>query len=308
MMRAKRVVEGLTVVALGSVLLANTLGALSWSVWADVFSLWPLLIIAAGLDILGKGLGREWVRVAASLVVLAGLLYAVFASASGIGVAPAQRTASGATEDFSFVEPASASVMRGVAVVRGGAGRVSVEAGEALAAASGRSPFVPTFDVSRQDGTARVETSLGSHPWLWTGRAPSAELDVALSRDLPWDLTIEAGAGQLEADLTELRLTRARIDAGVSESTLTFGEADGVVPVEIHTGVSSVTLRFPRDAAFRVMVRGGLVSFESDEAGGVERTSDASGVRTYEHGPEQAADRFDVEIQAGLSSVAIELY
>jgi hypothetical protein len=242
------------------------------------------------------------------LVVLGGLAYAVAASASGVGVMPAQRTASGAVERFSFTEPASASVTRGVAILRGGAGRVSIEAGDALAEVSGRSPFVPTFDVNRQGGTARVEASLGSHPWVWTGRAPSAELDVALSRELPWDLTIEAGAGRIEADLADLRLSKVRVDAGVSESTLTFGEADGVVPVEIHAGVSSMTLRFPRETAFRVTVHGGLVSFRADGSGEVQRTSDEDGVRTYEHGPAQSADRFDVQVRAGLSNIAIELY
>ncbi|MBC7265503.1 MAG: hypothetical protein H5T75_00775 [Coriobacteriia bacterium] len=305
MIRVTRAIEGLTVVALGCILLANTLGVLSWEVWASVFALWPLLIVALGLDIVGRGLGRDGIRVAASLVVFGGLVYAAVVTAAGGGVLPPERTPSGAVEEFAFREPASSSITRGVAVVRGGAGRVTVRGGDALASASGRSPFVPVFDVARDDGVARVEASLGSHPWVWTGRAPNAELEVALSRDVPWDLAIEAGAGQLVADFQDLRLSKVRIDTGVSESTVTFGEPDGAVPVEINAGVSSLTLRFPKMSSFTVAIEGARASFEGE---GVTEPDSAEGAKTYRHGDPSARDRYDVALTAGVSSVKIELY
>jgi len=44
-------------IGLGIVFLLNNLGLLSWSVWEVILRLWPILLIAIGLDIL---LGRRW--------------------------------------------------------------------------------------------------------------------------------------------------------------------------------------------------------------------------------------------------------
>jgi hypothetical protein len=43
-------------IGLGVVFLLNNLGTLSWSVWTVIFRLWPVLLVAAGLDLL---LGRR---------------------------------------------------------------------------------------------------------------------------------------------------------------------------------------------------------------------------------------------------------
>lgn len=306
-MRAKRVIEGLTIVVLGGTLLANTFGALSWRVWLSIVALWPLLIIAAGVDVVGKGLGREWIRAGASLLVLGGVVWGVAASAMGGSAIPdpARGAAPGRGKAFVFTEPASSAIDRGVATIRGGAGTVTVAGGEALVEVRGTAPFQPQFVVRREATTARIDVGLGSRPWMWPGYTKSAELDIRLSSRIPWDLTIEAGAADLTADLREVVLEKARIDCGVSEGVVTFGMPSGLVPVALQTGVSSVTLRFPRDCAFRIQVTGGLATVEGD---GLERSDSSGGARTYTHGGSDVDDRYEVVVQAGVSTVRVALY
>ncbi|MFN2224851.1 MAG: LiaI-LiaF-like domain-containing protein, partial [Anaerolineae bacterium] len=43
-------------IAIGIILLLNTMGILEWSVWWRLIRLWPVLLIAAGLELL---LGRR---------------------------------------------------------------------------------------------------------------------------------------------------------------------------------------------------------------------------------------------------------
>jgi len=74
-MDVRRFFSGLNVIAIGLILLANTLGYLSWSVWWNILSMWPLLLVAAGLDLLGKALEWKSMRAVSGLVVLAGLAF-----------------------------------------------------------------------------------------------------------------------------------------------------------------------------------------------------------------------------------------
>ena len=86
MKRLNRVIEGLTTVSFGLILLANSAGVLSWRVWLTLFSLWPLLLIAIGVEIVGKGAKQDWLRVLSSLIVLGGLAWVVFvAPVAGCG-------------------------------------------------------------------------------------------------------------------------------------------------------------------------------------------------------------------------------
>ena len=79
----KRVFDGLSLIAIGFVLLACTTGYLHWSVWISIFSLWPLLLVSAGIDIIGKATDRDWLRALSSVVFIGGLLYGAFVMPAG---------------------------------------------------------------------------------------------------------------------------------------------------------------------------------------------------------------------------------
>lgn len=86
-----RVAEGVWIGALGVVLLGNTTGYLSWSLWAVLLTLWPVLLISLGIRVLSRGLAQPWLRAFSPLVLLASLAVAVAVSwtpASGLAPLP----------------------------------------------------------------------------------------------------------------------------------------------------------------------------------------------------------------------------
>jgi hypothetical protein len=54
--RRRSLVGPVILIGLGVVFLLNNLGVLAWSVWEVILRLWPILLVAAGLDLL---LGRR---------------------------------------------------------------------------------------------------------------------------------------------------------------------------------------------------------------------------------------------------------
>ncbi|MEW6082005.1 MAG: DUF5668 domain-containing protein [Bacillota bacterium] len=50
-MRLARLFNGLLFIAVGILLLANTMGVLPWTLWRNLLSLWPVFIIGLGLRI-----------------------------------------------------------------------------------------------------------------------------------------------------------------------------------------------------------------------------------------------------------------
>jgi uncharacterized protein YjeT (DUF2065 family) len=86
----KRGVENLTdalgTMLFGVLLLGNTTGVIPWSMWLTFFSLWPVLLIAAGIAILGAATHQTWIRLLSPLVIWATLLFAAWSAYSGMPV------------------------------------------------------------------------------------------------------------------------------------------------------------------------------------------------------------------------------
>ena len=76
-LRRGSLVGPLILIGLGVVFLLNNLGALDWNVWEVIFSLWPVLLIAAGLDVL-FGRRSGWGALV-SLMLIVALLAGAFA-------------------------------------------------------------------------------------------------------------------------------------------------------------------------------------------------------------------------------------
>jgi hypothetical protein len=302
----KNVAEGLITVTVGAILLANSLGVITWSVWWSILSLWPLLLVAAGVDVLGKATESQWLRVLSSLVIIGGLLYGALALGSGSFRLPI--VFAGESEPFAFSEPRAAGVLNGTARIDGGVGDLTIGAGGKLATAEGETPFDPRFDVSVDGSDAEVRIGV-SEPWVPSGEG--TRLDATLDRGVAWDLRVNAGVSSFDIDLSELRVSDLDVDAGVSGGVLTLGmpEARGsnAVSARLNTGVSTITLRVPKGASVRLTVRDGLSTH--DVRGDWQTVSEGGDRIVFE------SQRFtntkaywDVDIDSGVSTVTVEYY
>ena len=79
-MNGTQFLKGLVIVLVGVILLLNTLNILEWSVWYNIFRLWPLLLVSLGISLIFRR-RLSWL---APLVILAGLIIGAGASYMGI--------------------------------------------------------------------------------------------------------------------------------------------------------------------------------------------------------------------------------
>lgn len=311
-MDLKRALEGLTLVAFGALLLAITLGYLPWSVLWNLLSLWPLLLVAAGIDVIGRALDNVWLRALSSLVVIGGLAFAalVMPTDGPRGIPLVTGFGNAEAEPFEFSEDADASVETGHARIGGGVGELNVRGTQDdLVAAEGRSPFgEPRFDVRTDGSEAEVRVDLGEGRSVdFGGRA---EMDVALSEDVEWDIDLDAGVSSIDADLSGLRLSRLDVDMGVSQGTFRLGDTpdgDEAVRVSVDAGVSSCRIEVPKGAAVRLTSTGGLFGVRVP-SGWREAPKDGDD-RVWESEDIGGGDAFwDVRVDSGVSSVVVRTY
>lgn len=297
---AERVMDGIGTVLIGGVLLGNTTGFISWGVWWTLLMLWPVLLVAIGLRIIGKGIGQSWIKALGPVAIWLAIAYAVAVSLS---VRPFSAASS---QPFVLNVPVG-QVEEAKLTLEGGAGDIEVtgDSGQ-LVTASGRSPLgSPTLEVKRNGAFATVDVGIGKSGPLGSGVGlASGKLKLDLSSQVVWDAELRTGASSLEADFSELQLRNLVVKSGASSVDVKLGPLPDEVSrtqVTVKAGVSSVKIVLPRDVEAKVVSQSGLSSTDvagdfQQESGGVWRTPGyASAERAY-----------DIAVESGVGSVTIE--
>lgn len=305
----QRVFDGLGTVLFSLVLLGNTTGYISWGVWWTLLTLWPVLLIALGVSIIGSGVGAEWVRGLAHVVVWAALAFAVAMSIAGLGgFHPSGAFATHTLgQHFSFAEKGD-GVSEATLDLQGAAGDLRIHSGSDLIAASGTSAFgQPELSVQRSGSSATVVLGPG-HGLNDNELAPGlgGEADVRLSDSVVWDATIKTGASSVDADLSDLKVRRLTLKSGASSSTVRVGEVPmGVSAGEliVKSGVSNVVVYVPATADVRLTTRQGLSSID------VPSRFESRGAGVYETPGYSAQGRvWNIDVESGVGSVSVRTY
>jgi len=306
----KRVAEGLGSIAVGLVLLGNTFGYLPWTVWITMLSLWPLLLVAVGIELLGKGLGLTWVRALSNVVLLVGLFYGVFVlqpGSVGLGLIIPGVTPVGSP--YSVSQPHDPAIRDGSATVKVGATRLGIEAGSDLARISGTSPKdgVPTLTKTVVSGVADVKVEETSGRTVVLGLSERS-MDLTLDESVTWkDVELDVGAVQADADLSRLIVDSLSVNVGASDLRIKIGDRSKDVKVDISGGVANITLRVPAASSVTLDSKSGLslvsVPPSFRRLSGMPVLGESSWRSDGSGGP-----RIAVSMQSGVSNLTIETY
>lgn len=284
----------LMLVGLGVIFLLNNLGVLEWDIWWTILRLWPVLLVAAGIDLL---IGR---RSALGSLIAVVLIVALFVGAfwlawRGVELEPVagDRVSygmDGATRAEVTISPTFAALEVGALADSNNLleGSVRLNGGEQL---------YEDFDIT--GGTARLALSGGSNvigPFAWMER--DQVWDVGLNPDMPLDLTVDLAAGQSDLDLTSLTIDGLSVDMAAGQTTVIL-PAEGNFQAGIDGVVGQITVVVPEGMAVRIRMDTVLV--DRQVPGTYQRQDDVYTSPGYEG----ADQRVDLEVNLVIGAVVI---
>jgi hypothetical protein len=305
-----RLFDGLVTVTFGLVVLGVTTGYVGLGVVREVIRLWPVLVIAIGLDLLGKATRMSWIGALGSLAVIAALAYAV--SVARGDVPPFRVGAPLTSANRAEISEPVGSVREGMITLDASVANVTVDGGSDLVSAQAVSPWgEPDLSVRRSGNEADVSLSLGEAdgPFVWLG-GPEARLDAEISREVVWDVVLNAGVSSLSADLKDVAIRNLELRPGVADCSVTLGEVPREVDeatVLVRSGVSSISLELPEDAEARLESDSGLTGHDI----GGDFDSAGQGVRETP-GFDRARDAGEgvwlITVRSGIGSIQVDTY
>lgn len=122
-----------------------------------------------------------------------------------------------------------------------------------------------------------------------------------LTKEVPCTIQVETGASQLDMDLSEILASQIRLQTGASNSSVTL-PARGSSILDLEAGAAAIEIRVPAGVAGRVRIKEGLTSLNVDKSRFPQLDSRLHQSPNYD----TAADRAEINIEAGLGSITIK--
>jgi len=283
-------------IGLGTVFLLANLGYLALNVWELIFRLWPILLIAIGLDIV---IGRR-----SFLLSLVGLIL-IFALLIGALWLFGVRADAGQALDSEQISQPLDGAERARLVLEPAAGSlrlVAMSSPDALLEGTvrriGSETITSEFSVSDQTAIYTLRGTGGLFFNVPPGSQGAWSWDLAVTPAVPLDLETNLGAGQALIDLTGLDINELNVDLGVGQATVILPEA-GSFEGSIDGAIGQIVIRVPDGMALRINANTGIanINVPSD----FDRRDDVYATAGFD----TAANRVELNVGQAIGSIEV---
>ena len=277
----------------GVIFLMSNFGLLAWNAWDLLFRLWPVMLIAWGLDlVLGK---RSWWGAILALLLLAGIVAGVLA-VGGVVAPPASQTIEWSPDGrVTWLEASLSPAVGALTIddIRQGdellTGRINYRQGAAI------------------DEVKNLEAGRATYRLSWAGsqmlnpinQTSLPDWQISFSRDVPLELQVEIGAGEASLDLSELQVTDLSVDVGAGRTVVYFPNTS--LSATLNNGVGETLLYLPKNADIDIRTDNGLTHLSMPS--GFTQIGDES--YEYASGIKESA-RISIHVEQGVGQVRVE--
>ena len=262
LVREKSIGGPVFLIGLGLIFLLANFGLVGAGVWSIVLRLWPILIVAFGVDIL---LCEKNIILAALGVIL--VLAILFGALWLTGIRPGAPGADLAGVEISYplegiksgevhLEPAVGSLY----LREGSSADLYLEG--AIQSLKGEQ-VKESFAVSTGEASLRLK-STGLMFWGADVDGEDANWSLRLNPDIPTDLKTSLGVGKIELDLAELLVRNLVVDLGVGEMQISLPEA-GLDEGNLNLAIGKITVEVPPEVGLRIDANTALANVQTPD-------------------------------------------
>ena len=296
-MKANKLMEGLTFLLIGTILLANTLGILDWSVWLNLFKLWPLLVISLGISLIFRGRGLAFMG---PLIIFLGIIAGVGASYMGINfeglegemlrevktlsreivievekvpetevalgteVAPDTETTpenQAALETKEYPEIERASIELDLDVGKLTLGESTSLLYECISQYRYKE-FEPFEKFSHTEKEADIVIYHLPITKKWISNHVRNDWQLQLNNQIMYELSAKTGAIDTDFNLSGFKIEKLYIKSGASNINLVLPQYDSEIMID--SGVSNITINIPKNVGATVNIDSGISAKDLD--------------------------------------------
>lgn len=334
-MRNDKLIPGVILVMIGAIFLLHNFHVIHFY-WGNVWHLWPIIIVIAGVNLVFAHNRSAWATILKISVVVAGFALLVFGNfgdrygwwwphhyyynshrsnddnddnddnndmddSDSSGNGKMVKVAGSSI----FNEPYLASVKVARLNLNGGATTYILnDTTNQLFNAHTKEAFGRYELNHRQEDSVYVldfNMKDKKHGFNWDSDN-SNEVHMKLNPNPEWEVVVNAGATELNFDLSKFKVKSLELNGGAGSFELKLGQPLAVTNVVVSTGAADVNFSIPQNAACRITTSS---AFSSDDFDGFTKTGD----NNYETpGFSSAKNKIYIEMKGAFSGFEVKRY
>jgi len=329
-MRNDKIIPGMILVLLGTAFLLHNFGYIHFH-WENFAFLWPLFIVIGGVSLLLSFSHSTWASVTKAVLIIGGFALILFGDFkykrhwwSGWGHHNYTYNSDNddnddnddsdnnngksvnVAGDAQFNHPFEAGIKIARLNISGGATtfKLNDTTNQLFAAQTKSFHGKYQFDSHRQDSVYIMDFHMKeNHVWNWGNHDDDKNsVSMSLNTRPEWEMNIEAGATDLDFDLSKYKMRDVTLKGGAAQFTLKMGQPLANSNITVETGASDVTINIPQDAACTIESSSGLSStdypgFTKKDNGNYETDNFTS-----------AKNKYYIHISGGVSDFKVHKY
>ncbi len=308
-MNIGRVRNGAILISVGVVLLLNTTEYLPWEVWLRIFSLWPVALIAIGIELLLKKTHLSFLTVLSPLLFFAAILGPAFFHDSDLG------RISRAGQSYDWSQDLDSTWIEARATVQLNSGDLVISSDtDKLSSVEldyfEREPLI-IFEPSDIDSSVRLkirDRERKRFEWNFSkgrfwGAWDKKSWEIKLTDQIPIDLSVDVKTSNADFDLSELKVRVFDLETKASNVEIKMGNLVDEASARIESRASKLSILLPEDMALRIENRTNLSS-TSFSWFTLEETDE--GYQTPEF--DQASHKLTLYLEGSLTKLKIKRY
>lgn len=330
-MKGNKIIKGLTFLLIGTILLANTLEILDWSVWSNLLKLWPLLIVSLGLSLLFRGKSLSFMG---PLIIFLGIIVGVGASYVGINfegeivrevktlsreivievekvpetetaveteITPEIETAPETETEVTlemkeYLEIEKASIGLNLDV-----GKLTLGESTPLLYEFVSQYRFKEFEPFEKFSHAEKEADILIYHSPVTKKVISNNIknnwQLKLNNKIIYDISVKTGAIDIDCNLSDFKVEKLYIESGASNINLVLPQYNSIIIID--TGVSNINIAIPKNVGATVNIDSGIAIKDLDNF--IKRN-----VTYISQNYNESEFKTEIEIDCGISYIDVD--
>lgn len=330
-MKGNKIIKGLTFLLIGTILLANTLEILDWSVWSNLLKLWPLLIVSLGLSLLFRGKSLSFMG---PLIIFLGIIVGVGASYVGINfegeivrevktlsreivievekvpetetaveteITPEIETAPETETEVTlemkeYLEIEKASIGLNLDV-----GKLTLGESTPLLYECVSQYRFKEFEPFEKFSHAEKEADILIYHSPVTKKVISNNTknnwQLKLNNKIIYDISVKTGAIDIDCNLSDFKVEKLYIESGASNINLVLPQYNSIIIID--TGVSNINIAIPKNVGATVNIDSGIAIKNLDDF--IKRN-----VTYISQNYNESEFKTEIEIDCGISYIDVD--
>ncbi|MFW6035739.1 MAG: LiaF transmembrane domain-containing protein [Halanaerobiales bacterium] len=303
-----QIVVGIVLIALGTMFLLNTMGINTGINWRLLFKLWPLILVFIGLNILLKKTKLWWV---VPLLIVATLIFVMTVGPNFYSYYRYGYEHSGILQENREYKEDMELLDVDLKFPAGSLKLDKVNDNNNLFYADLKyDEFKPDIDVINFDSSREGKLKIyqkGTYSFFGISDFDLSEdvndWNIYLGNQIPLDINVKAGAGELDLDFSDLMIDNCDIKIGAGDLEIKLG--DYARNIELNSGAAQVELSVPYNQGIEIKSQG-VINRDNFSEEGLLYYSGSKSFRTDNY--EEAENKTFIEIKVPVSNIELEFY